>query len=157
MPRDRERPWAVWQWRASSICNAHYFTSISSRLVLDLPYRFLCCLYPLSTLRRPTSISRQAPLCGSRPHDCLSRPINISAIQHNSCSRACSSSRFSNALLGSQLKSLCYVVQITSHGSLVGEIPALDSTTTQANHTHLQSPGNAACLARSEEGRRTGP
>jgi hypothetical protein len=46
-----------------------------------LPYCFLFCLYPLPTVGRPTSISQQAPLCGSRPHDCLSRPVNTPAIK----------------------------------------------------------------------------
>ena len=137
---------------ASSICNAH-FTSISSSchivffsastrcsLLVDLP----AYLHKLHYVVAAHTTAYRGPS--------TFLPSN-----NNSRSRACSCSRFSTTRLGTQLKSPYHVAQTTSHGSSVGALTALDSTTTHANHSHLQSSGNAACLAGSETGGRTGP
>jgi len=124
--------------------------------VLLFSFLSLPAIHIFPTYQDPHSIA----LCGNRPDDSLSRPRPSLPKPFKSCSPLAAETAASVSalfLVRSQLKSVYNVAQTTEHGSLVGEITVPRTNWhTSADCSRVQSPGNAACLAGSEEGRRTG-
>lgn len=138
--------------RAWSICNAHFtFTAIDCIAIVFLPvptrYQFLAYLPPQS-LHRYVVTARTTAYRG--PSSSLPSDTNLVArLQQPS---------FQHHPSWKPIEDV--VPRSTNHKTwdycMRHDDPRF-TTPAPTNRSYVQSPGNAACLARSEAGRRTGP